>query len=320
MAEGKTPCGIEIPEVFLNGPVDMQLIRNFVTEAEALGYDSLWVQEKIVGDFSMLEPVSLLCYTAALTSKLRLGTAVLLTVLRNPVQLAKSLSTLDQMSHGRLMVGVGIGFGIRRHVPLEESIFGYSGERRVRRFTEGLQVMKALWTEPLASFEGTFWKFKDVPMEPKPFQKPHPPVWFGAHREPALRRAVKYGEGWMGAGSSSTADFIKESALIRRFLDEAGRDPASFAISKRVYLAVDGNRERAERRLREWFAVRYKNADLASRVAIWGSVAECTEKLLEIVRAGAKHLVLNPVFDQMEHLELLAKEITPHLYNPCSTG
>ncbi len=313
MALGSTPCGIEIPQVFVDGPVDMQHIRNFLTKAETLGYDSLWVQEKIIDDFSMLEPVSLLNYAAALTTRLRLGTSVLITILRNPVQLAKSLSTLDQMSGGRLIVGVGIGVASRRNTPLEESVFGYSGERRVRRFLEGLQIMKLLWSEPRADFQGDFWQFKNVPMEPKPLQKPYPPIWFGAHHEQALRRAVKHGNGWMGAGSSSTADFVKESALIRRFLDEAERDPATFAISKRVYLAVDNDGERAQRRLREWFAIRYKNADLAFRVAIWGSRDECIEKLSEIVRAGAKHLVLNPAFDEMEHLELLANEIMPHL-------
>jgi probable F420-dependent oxidoreductase len=313
MATGYTPCGIEIPEVFIDRPVDMQLVRNFLAKAETLGYDSLWVQEKIVGDFPMLEPVSLLTYSAALTSRLRLGTSVLLTVLRNPVQLAKSLATLDQMSHGRLTVGIGIGGGIGRRLPFNEAIFGYSSERRVRRFTEGLQVMKALWTKPAASVQGVFWHFENVPMEPKPLQKPHPPIWFGGHREPALRRAVKHGDGWMGAGSSSTGDFIRESALIRRILDENQRDPATFAISKRVYIAVDNDRDRAQRRLRDWFGVRYKNADLALRVSVWGGRDECTDRLGEIVQAGARHLVFNPVFDEMEHLEILAKEIMPHL-------
>lgn len=307
MAVGKTPCGIEIPQFFIDSAVDMQHIRTFLAKAETLGYDSLWVQESVVSDFSVLEAVSLLNYAAALTSRLRLGTSVLLTVLRNPVQLAKSLSTLDQMSQGRLTVGIGIG----GHVP--ETIFGYSSEKRVRRFTEGLQVLKALWSEPKATVQGSFWQFENIAMEPKPFQKPHPPIWFGGHREPALRRAVTHGDGWMGAGSSSTATFIKESALLRRLLDEARRDPTSFAISKRVYLAVDDNRERAERRLRKWFAVRYKNADLATSVSIWGSTAECIDRLGEIVQAGARHLVLNPVFDEMEHLELLAEEIMPQL-------
>jgi probable F420-dependent oxidoreductase len=303
-----------MPQIFANGPVEVRLIREFLSRAEALGYEGVWVQEKIVGDFSMLEPVSLLNYAAALTSRLRLGTSVLLTALRNPVQLAKSLSTLDQLSNGRLTVGIGIGIGQGLYATVDESIFGYSGERRVRRFVEGIEVLKALWTSPAASFHGLFWSFDNAPMEPKPVQKPHPPIWFGAHTEPALRRAVKYGDGWMGAGSSSTSGFIRESEAIRRLLDEAGRDPAAFAISKRVYIAVDDDKDRAERRLRDWFAIRYKNADLAVRVSVWGGREECVEKLRQIVRAGrASHLLLNPVFDEMEHIELLAEQIVPHI-------
>jgi probable F420-dependent oxidoreductase len=228
MAIGNTPCGIGIPQDFIDRPVNMQLIRDYVQKAEALGYDSLWVQEQIVGDVPILEPVTLLTYVAALTSRVRLGTSVMLTVLRNPVQLAKSLSSLDQMSQGRLTAGVGIG----GHVP--ESIFGYSGEHRVRRFVEGLQVMKALWTESKATFTGTFWQFKGVSMEPKPVQKPYPPLWFGARQAPALKRAVQHGDGWMGAGSSSTADFVQQYGQLQRFLEEARRDPTTFAISKRV--------------------------------------------------------------------------------------
>lgn len=311
MATDSTPCGIAMPQVFIHTPVNIRLIRNFLLQAETLAYDSIWVQEQIIGDFAILEPVSLLNFAAALTSRLRLGTSVLLTVLRNPVQLAKSLSTLDHLSRGRLTVGIGLG--VDGSGTGNDSIFGDANERRVRRFVEGIQVMKALWTEPAASFQGSFWRFQEVAMEPKPVQKPHPPIWFGAHREPALRRAVKYGDGWMGAGSTSTTSFIKESALIRRLLDEARRNPATFTISKRVYLAVDDDRQRAERRLREWFAVRYKNSELASRVAVWGSRSECVDKLREIMHAGANHLVLNPVFEEMEHLELLAKEVIPHL-------
>jgi len=194
-----------------------------------------------------------------------------------------------------------------------ESIFGLPSGQRVRRFVEGIQVMKALWTQSRAQVSGTFWQFQNVAMEPKPVQKPHPPIWFGARQAPALQRAVRHGDGWMGAGSSSTADFIEQYGLVRRFLDEAQRDPATFAVSKRVYLAVDNDRSRAERRLREWFSVRYRSADMGSQCGIWGSVAECTEKLADIVRAGARHLLLNPMFDDLEHLEMLAQEVLPHL-------
>jgi probable F420-dependent oxidoreductase len=310
MSLNHTPCGIEIPQVFLDGPVDMEHIRKFVTKAETLGYDSLWLQERIVGDFAMLEPVSLLNYVAAVTTKLRLGASVILLTLRNPVQLAKSYSTLDCMSDGRAVLGVGLGGG---HLGSHEEIFGYSRERRVTRFTEALEVMKLLWTQPRASFHGTFWNFKDVSMEPKPIQKPHLPIWFGGHHENALKRAVKYGNGWMGAGSSSSNGFIRESALIRRFLDEAKRAPATFGIAKRVYLAVDNDKARAERRLREWFGRRYQNAELGPRVSIWGSRDECTEKIQQIISAGAQQIVFNPMFDEMEHLDLCAKEIMPYL-------
>lgn len=286
----------------------MRFLREYLARAETLGYDSVWVQEQILGDTPMLEPITLLTFAAALTSKVRLGTSVILPLTRNPVHLAKALATLDQLGQGRLTLGVGIG---GPHVP--EPAFGIPKENRSRRFVEGLSVMKALWTQPRATFAGEFWKFENVAMEPKPLQQPHPPIWFGARDEIALRRAVRHGDGWMGAGSSSTADFIKQSAMLRRLLEEAKRDPATFPFSKRVYLALDDNRERAERRLREWFGARYKNAEMAPRVSIWGSVAECVDKLSELVRAGAQHFLLNPVFDEMEHLEKLASEVMPRL-------
>jgi alkanesulfonate monooxygenase SsuD/methylene tetrahydromethanopterin reductase-like flavin-dependent oxidoreductase (luciferase family) len=150
-------------------------------------------------------------------------------------------------------------------------------------------------------------------MEPKPIQKPHLPIWFGGHHENALKRAVKYGSGWMGAGSSSSSAFVRESGMIRQFLDDARRDPATFSYGKRVYLAVDPDKDRAEKRIREWFSKRYKNADLGPRVSIWGSPAEVTENIQGLVKAGAQFIVFNPMFDEAEHLEICAKEIMPNL-------
>jgi Coenzyme F420-dependent N5,N10-methylene tetrahydromethanopterin reductase and related flavin-dependent oxidoreductases len=157
------PCGIELPQVFFDGPVDMEHIRKFATRAETLGYDSLWLQERIVGDITMLEPVTLLSYVAAITAKLKLGTSVILLPLRNPVQLAKAYSTPDVMSNGRAIMGVGWAAAI--WAPMK-NVFGYSREGRVTRFTEAVQIIKLLWTEPKASFQGRYWNFKDVSMDP----------------------------------------------------------------------------------------------------------------------------------------------------------
>src|SRR5919108_2612680 len=211
MATGKAVrYGIAIPQDFIDGPLDIPFLHTFLSRAEALGYDSAWVQEQIVGSVPILEPLTLLSYAAALTRRLRLGTSVMLTVFRNPIQLAKSLTALDQLSQGRLTVGVGIG-----NPRPEDTAFGVPLGRRARRFVEGIEVMKALWTQPTATFAGEYWQLAGVAQEPKPVQQPHPPLWFGAREPAALRRAVRLGDGFMGAGSSSTQDFQSQVQLLR---------------------------------------------------------------------------------------------------------
>ena len=300
--------GIAVPQVFLDGLVDMSLISRWAQRAEQLGYHSLWVQEQIVGDVPILEPVNLLSYLAAITEKVKLGTSVMVAPLRNPVQLAKSLASLDHMSAGRLIVGLGLGGQQNDVAP-----FGIAPDRRVRRYVEIMEVMKALWTQPEAHYGGQFWQLEGTQMEPKPVQKPHPPLWLGARHANALRRAVRHADGWMGAGSSTTESFIEGVGRTRMFLEEAGRDPSTFTISKRVYVAVDKDEKRAEGRLREWFGQRYKNADMASQVSVWGSAAKCADKLGEITEAGVELVLLNPAYDHMEQLEALAQDVVPQI-------
>ena len=117
-------------------------------------------------------------------------------------------------------------------------------------------------------------------------------------------------------GSTTTEQFEEHVGVIRESLDASERDPGSFAISKRVYIALDDDEDRAEERLRGWFGARYGNADLASKVSVWGSEARCIDCLQAIVDAGAEMLMLNPVFDHMEHLEALKERIVPRLRKP----
>ncbi|MBI3454357.1 MAG: LLM class flavin-dependent oxidoreductase [Candidatus Rokubacteria bacterium] len=297
---------VAIPQVFSGPQVDPAALRAFLSRAEALGYHSVWGQEQILGAAGTLEPVTLLAHAAALTRRVRLGVAVLLTPLRSPLQLAKSLTTVDQLSGGRLTVGVGLG-GRTDVYPA----FGLSAERRVRRFTEGLEVLKRLWTQERVTFSGEFWKLENVAMAPKPIQKPHPPIWFGARHPNALRRAVALGEGFIGAGSTSTADFRRQVAHVRASLGEAKRNPSTFAIAKRVYLAVDPDRGRALARLREWFGWYYGNAALADQVAIVGPAEECVTGLREVRAAGAELILLNFVSEELENMERAAREILP---------
>ena len=307
------PCGIAIPQVFHEGSVDMGMVKAFVARAEVLGYHSLWVQEMLTGPTPCLEPIGLLCFAAAATGDIRLGTAMVISTTRNPVLLAKEFSTLDQMSDGRLIIGLALG-GRPRQYPL----FGAPADRRGRHFVEGLEVMQALWEHPRASYKGHFWVLDGEAMEPKPAQRPRPPIWFGGRHPDGLKRAVRYADGWMGAGSTTTAQFRGHVQTLRQSLQQSGRDPSTFPISKRVYVALDDDERRAERRLQEWFEPRYGNAEMASEVSVWGSASRCLQGLAEIVEAGAHMLMLNPVFDHLEHLEALNREVVPHL--PAATG
>src|SRR2546425_601571 len=148
---------------------------------------------------------------------------------------------------------------------------------------------------------------------PTPRKNPPPPLWFGGHHPNALRRAVKLGDGFIGAGSVSTATFLDEAKLLRGLLEEAGRDPATFPLGKRVYIAVDRDRARAGRRLAEWFGAFYGKPELAAEVSVWGDPGECVDRLSEITAAGVGFLMLNPVFDELEHLDQFASEIAPKL-------
>ena len=160
MRRVKPQIGVAIPQTVLAGAFDTRRLREYLARAEALGFHSAWVVEQILGSVRSLEPVGLLTWAAAVTERLKLGSAVLLTALRSPVQLAKSLATLDHLSQGRLIAGVGLG-GNPRVYPA----FGVTAERRAARFAEGLRVMKRLWTEERETFDGEFVTLQNASMQ-----------------------------------------------------------------------------------------------------------------------------------------------------------
>ena len=178
-------------------------------------------------------------YAAACTTRVRLGCAVFLTTLRSPVHMAKMLTTLDHLSQGRLDVGVGLG------APRHDAAFGVDSRTRVARFTEGIRLMKALWTEPQVTFAGRFWQLENAPMEPKPVQS-------------RIRRCGSAPATRMRCAApcaTATPSSVRarprlnsspnRSRPFARCLDEAGRDPASFPIAKRVYIGIDEQKDRA---------------------------------------------------------------------------
>jgi probable F420-dependent oxidoreductase len=300
---------IAIPQFYADGSFDPAAFRAYLTRAEELGFESAWTQESVLGPSSQLAPIEAMTYAAACTQRLRLGCTVFVSTLYSPVHLAKSLSTLDQLSRGRIEIGVGTGGKSRPF-----AAFGVDPRRYVARFSEGLDLMKALWTEPRVTFDGEFWQLSGEAMEPKPFQKPFPPIWIGAAGPGALQRAVRIGNGFFGAGSSPTAAFANQVATVRQALAEAGRAERDFGIAKRVYIAIDENAGRARERMNAGLAGIYGQAvPSIEAAAVTGTPADCVAAVRAVQAAGAELILFTPLFDQAEHAERLAGEIIPRL-------
>ena len=300
---------IAIPQFYADGEFDPEAFRAYFARAEELGFHSAWTQEQGLGAAPQLGPVEAMTYAAACTQRLRLGCVVFVSTLHSPVHLAKSLSSLDQLSRGRLDVGVGTGGKGRQF-----AAFGVDPERYVARFTEGLALMKALWTEPRVTFDGEFWQLTDAPMEPKPFQKPFPPVWVGGSAPTALRRAVRLGNGFFGAGSTPTAKFADQVQIVREALNESGRPVRDFPIAKRVYVAVDEDAGRARKRmnaeLERLYGFRSEGIEAA---AVAGAPADCARELQKVAEAGAELILFTPMFEPAAQAERLAASVIPLL-------
>src|SRR5207248_7734205 len=187
----------------------------------------------------------------------------------------------------------GFGTGGRRR-PF--SAFGLDGEALVARFNEAVALMKACWTQPEINFDGRFWQLNGASMEPKPVQRPHPPIWIGGNHPSALRRAARLGDGFFGAGSQSTAQFAQQTPAVRAALAELGRDPSSFRFAKRVYVHVDDDRAGAHERLDAALARHYGRGGW-SEVFVAGPPADCVAGLREVVDAGAELILLNTLVD-----------------------
>lgn len=302
---------ISIPQFMADGEFRPDPFRAFLLRAEELGFVSAWTQEQVLGTMPALGPLELMTYAAACTTRLRLGCAVFVLPLYSPVHLAKSISTLDQLSRGRLEIGIGAGGRNQRF-----AAFVGDAESVAARFTESLHLMQACWTENPIDFHGHFWQVDGAAMEPKPFQKPYPPLWFGGNKPVALRRAVHLGDGFFGAGSQTTANFAEQVRIVRAELAQTQRDPATFQLAKRVYIAVgddaDGVKARASAALDDIYGLQESPGRLAP-VTVAGTPQMCVQGLREVADAGAELILLNLLFDNRAQIERLAAEVMPQL-------
>ena len=219
-------------------------IRAVAQTAERLGYDVLWTAEHIIfpqtigtpypygGRFPypvtdpILDIVATLSYVAAITSRIRLGSSVLVLPYRNPLVLAKELASLDVLSEGRLLLGVAAGW-----LKEEFDLLGVPFTERGQRTDEYINLLRALWTQQQVTFHGRHFELTDAAFFPKPVQQPHPPIWIGGGSPAALRRVARLGDGWIAVPRPSLGDLANDIQEIRRRAEERRRDPASIGIA-----------------------------------------------------------------------------------------
>jgi probable F420-dependent oxidoreductase len=296
----RIPLGMALPHRSPD-PLGMRVVRQVAQRAEALGFRDLWVTENTLDHVFCFDPVVVLTYAAAVTTRIRLGCSVVVLPVHNPIHVAHQWANLDYVSDGRAILGVGLG---REH---HYAQFQMTPERRVRRFREGVELIRRLWTEPRVDYRGQIFSLENGTMAPKPVQEPHPPIWMGVGHPDAVRRAATLADGWMGSGGSSIRGFAESVPVLRAALEKAGRDPARYPISKRVFMAVDERPEVARAELDRWFATVYHNPAGADASGIHGTPELVRERLEEMVAMGANHLLLNPVSRHVEQVEAMAE-------------
>jgi len=283
--------------------IGMATVKAVARRAETLGFRDLWVTENTLDEVSSFDPISLLTYAASVTTTIRVGASVVVLAIHSPLMVAHQWATLDYVSGGRAVLGVGLG---RDHHYRQ---FEVPQEGKVARFREEVTLIKALWTQEKTTFHGRFYNLDDEMMQPKPVQKPHLPLWMGVGHPNAVRRTAELADGWMGSGGSSIAEFGRSVPILKEALAARGRDPEDFPISKRIFMAVDENPAVARRELNRWFTNVYHNPPGTDASGIHGTPEQVRARLEEVVAMGANHLMLNPVSNYTEQVEALAEVV-----------
>lgn len=293
---------------------DVDGILAYAERAEALGFESLWAWDHVLlgvePSFPILDAIGTLTAIAARTTRIRLGTGVLVLPLRNPTVAAKALGTLDVISKGRLILGVAAGWYAR-----EFDAVGVPFAQRGRLFERNLEILTRLWTEDRVSLRVDGLDLREAVMRPRPVQRPRPPILIGGYVDAVLRRVATRGDGWLTY--FYTPDGYRRAwAKIDAFAREAGRDPKTLTGTNQLAILVGRSRAETETPMRQWLQTEWDVAAWSESTidhAIRGSVDECIEQLRAHVAAGVDRLILIPYRYDREQVEIIARDILPAL-------
>ena len=312
-----TAFGVLLPtrEIVMNQEIpDFGQILDLAERAEALGFDSVWVGDSVLAR-PRFEPLTTLAAVAARTRRMQLGTAVLLPMLRHPVLLANEVASLDHVSEGRLILGVGIG-GNAPAVAREFTACGVSIKRRIGLFEESLALLRRLWTEPQVTFEGRYFQVQSVQLGLRPLQKSGVPLWVAGRVDNALRRVLRLGDGWLPISSSPEA-FKADWQRLQVLGQELGRDARELHRCLYTTLNVNADVSQAEHELRafieSYYGISYEEQATRNGLCA-GSPEQCIAWLKAFIAAGAQTIVVRfGSSDQTGQLRRFAEEVLPYI-------
>jgi alkanesulfonate monooxygenase len=293
---------------------DIRALVDYGVHVEALGYDSVWVWDHILlgvsPNFPVVDSLTVLTGIAARTTRIKLGTGVLVLPLRNPVVLAKQLASMDQLSAGRLIMGLAAGWYKR-----EFDAVGVRFDRRGKIMDESLEILNRLWTEEKVDGDYMYHKLSAAVMYPKPVQQPRMPILIGGYVEKVLQRAAVAGDGWL-TYFYTPEDFTKSWNKIRGYAKDAGKDPDALLNASQLPIRVGASKQAVQDDMMDWLNKEWdfpSHSDCKRESAIMGSVDECVAQLRAHFSAGVQKIIFVPYKYQPEQVEIIAREIIPRL-------
>jgi len=293
---------------------DIRALVDYGVHVEALGYDSVWVWDHILlgvsPNFPVADSLTVLTGIAARTTRIKLGTGVLVLPLRNPVVLAKQLASMDQLSGGRLIMGLAAGWYKR-----EFDAVGVRFDRRGKIMDESLEILNRLWTEEKVDGDYTYHKLSAAVMYPKPVQQPRMPILIGGYVEKVLQRAAVSGDGWL-TYFYTPEDFTKSWTKIRGYAKDAGKDPDALLNASQLPIRLGASKRAVQDDMMDWLNKEWdfpSHSDCKRESAIMGSVDECVAQLREHLAVGVQKIIFVPYKYQPDQVEIIAREIIPRL-------
>lgn len=292
---------------------DARALVDYGVRMEELGFDSLWVWDHMLlgvePNFPIIDSLTVLTAVAARTSRIKLGTGILVLPLRNAVALAKQLSSMDQLSQGRLVMGMASGWYKR-----EFDAMGIPFEQRGKIMDENLEVLRRFWTEPSVTGQYVRYSPSKAVMYPKPAQD-RLPILIGGYVDRVLKRAATAGDGWLTYFYTAEG-FSKSWTKIRNFAKEAGKDPDKLLNASQLPIMIGPSKEAVKADMLDWLNKEWDfpaQSDCTRDSAIMGSVDECVEQLRQHHAVGVQKIIFVPYKYKMDQIELIAKEIIPRL-------